>query len=438
MEILNKILDFANQYIITLLVFGFVLCCKQPRRSYFALRMIPVVLIGVFLSTDFYRDALSMGGPVGEFPTWPYLIGWVFAVLSIWFCFRLDFVAALFYQSLTYVLEHMIFNLRYALRVIDLGSQNDMWLDLIIVFIRVAVAVAIYFALTKQLYRLDYLLEYKAVAVLLAVVNVAFTILLNNWFYNNGWFSEALHIVRVVLCILFVAFPFLLSAILRNKTEKQKLEQMLADGEKQRRLSEENIAEINRKCHDLKYQVRALKAMARDADVPEEYDRVVSALENDVMIYDAIAKTGYGGIDVLLTEKSLLCDSRDIVFTYMIDGKALQFMDDVDLYILLGNALDNAIEALSYVEKQYRIINMKVFSRDCMTLIFVENYCKKPPRMVNGIPQTTKGDAANHGFGIKSIISIAEKYRGEVDFSAKDERFTLNVLFPCIQPTKNL
>lgn len=438
MEILDKILGFANQYIITLLVFGYVLCSKQPRRKYFILRIIPVVAIGVFLSTNFYRDALSMGGAAGEFPTWPYLIGWIFVVLSIWFCFKINFVAALFYQSLTYVLEHMVFNLRYALQLIDFGIYNDIWQRFILVLIRIAIAFVIYFVLAKRLFKLDSLLDYKAVAILLAVVNVAFTILLNNWFYNEGWFSEALHMVRVVVCILFVAFPFLLSAILRNKMEKQKLEQMIIDGEKQRRLSEESIAAINRKCHDLKYQVRALKVMAGGNDVHEEYRNAVNDLEKDVMIYDAIAKTGYGGIDILLTEKSLLCDRKNIVFTYMIDGESLRFMEEVDLYILLGNALDNSIEAVEDVDAGHKIINMKVYSRDEMAFIFVENYCKNLPRMVNGIPQTTKKDAANHGFGVKSIVSIAQKYGGEVDFFTDDDRFVLNVLFPCIQATNKM
>lgn len=437
MEILEKIFGFLNSYMLTMLVFGFVLCGKQPRRSYFALRLLPVAAVGIFMSTDFYRSALSMGGGIGSFPTWPYILGWAAAVLALWFCQRISFIRALFYQSLSYVLEHMIFNLKFALGIAGMDELPQLYADIIMLAIRVAACVAIYFVLAKRLYRLDYLMEYKLVAVLLAVVNVAFTILLNNWFYNNGWFSEALHIVRVVLCILFVAFPFLLSSVLRGKMEKQKLEQMLVDGEKQRRLSEENIEAINRKCHDLKYQVAALRRLSENGG-GKEYNRAVDALERDVMIYDAIAKTGYGGIDILLTEKSLLCDRKNIVFTYMINGAGLQFMDEVDLYILLGNALDNAIEAVADIEREHRIIDMKITSRGEMTQISVENYCKIPPRMVNGLPLTTKRDSANHGFGIKSIISIAAGYGGEVECSAENERFVLNVLFPCMQSTKNL
>lgn len=438
MEILQKILGYANSYIITLLVFGFILCCRQKRRRLFWLRLIPVVAVGIFMSTDFYRNALSMGGSNGTIVTMPYLIGWAVAVLAIWLCFRISFLQAVFYQSLTYVLEHMIFNLQFALSLTGTEWLGPTASSAVVLAIRVAVGVAIYFILTKRLYKLDFLLEYKAVTALLAVINVGFTILLNNWFYNNGWFSEALHIVRVLLCILFVALPFLLSDVLRSKTEKQKLEQMLIDGEKQRRLSEENIEAINRKCHDLKYQVAVLRRLAEGGDNTAAYSKAVDALEKDVMIYDAIAKTGYGGIDILLTEKSLLCEKRDIVFTYMIDGEKLKFMDEVDLYILLGNALDNAIEAVTDIEKEHRIIALSVVSRSNMTMISLENYCKTPPQIVDGLPKTTKKDSANHGFGIKSIISIAEKYGGTVQFSAENEKFVLNILFSFIQDTQSL
>ena len=122
----------------------------------------------------------------------------------------------------------------------------------------------------------------------------------------------------------------------------------------------------------------------------------------------------------------------------MIDGEKLMFMDEVDLYILLGNALDNAIEAVCELPKEQRIINMGVISRNEMTMLSVENFCAKPPQMVDGLPKTTKKDSANHGFGTKSIIGIAEKYGGSVQFFTYDDRFVLNVLFPFIQNTQSL
>ena len=156
--------------------------------------------VGIFMSTDFYRNALSMGGSNGTIVTMPYLIGWAVAVLAIWLCFRISFLHAVFYQSLTYVLEHMVFNLQFCAVAYGHGVAGSDGVFCGSACHKGGGSVAIYFILTKRLYKLDFLLEYKAVTALLAVINVGFTILLNNWFYNNGWFSEALHIVRVLLC----------------------------------------------------------------------------------------------------------------------------------------------------------------------------------------------------------------------------------------------
>ena len=210
-----------------------------------------------------------------------------------------------------------------------------------------------------------------------------------------------------------MALPFLLSDVLRSKTEKQKLEQMLVDGEKQRRLSEENIEAINRKCHDLKYQVAVLRRLAEGGDNTAAYSKAGDALEKDVMIYDAIAKTGYGGIDILLTEKSLLCEKRDIVFTYMIDGEKLKFMDEVDLYILLGNALDNAIEAVTDIEKEHRINSPQRGQPQQHDNDFAGELLQNAAADCGRLPKRPKRTAQPR-VRIKSIISIAEKYGGTV------------------------
>ena len=49
----------------------------------------------------------------------------------------------------------------------------------------------------------------------------------------------------------------------------------------------------------------------------------------------------------------------------------------------------------------------------------------------DGLPVTTKGDRAFHGFGIRSMKQIAEKYKGTLSVSTSDHTFTLNILIPC-------
>ena len=107
--------------------------------------------------------------------------------------------------------------------------------------------------------------------------------------------------------------------------------------------SAENVDLINRKCHDLKHQIAALRRISDR----REREESIQALEQSVMIYDSVVKTGNDILDTVLTEKSLLCESRGITLTCVADGDCLDFMDGVDIYTIFGNALDNAIESVT-------------------------------------------------------------------------------------------
>lgn len=420
METATKVLSYVNSYIITIVIYGFLLCSKMERRKYFWFALLLPMGFCVFYSTDFFRSAFSAAGYGSSVKDLPYLIGYVSAALSLFLCFRVSVVEAFLYQSIAYLFEHMVFNIRQAFSPL---FPKGFYAYLFSILVKIALGVFLF--LPKRMEKLKILKEYQAVSILLSIVNIAYVILLNNWFYNSGWFSEAIHVLRIFICIALIYLPFILAHLFYDKKEQAKLEQMLIAGAKERKLSKENIEAINRKCHDLKYQIAALKQEGSSA----EYQATLDGIEKDVMIYDAIAKTGNSTLDIVLTEKSLLAEKKGIDFTYMIDGNLLSFMDKVDLYVLFGNALDNAIEALSHVEEGKKVMTLRIFSKDGMTIVDLENYCPKAPDFVGDFPKTTKKDAQNHGYGVKSIASIAKKYGGETKFEYEDERFILTILF---------
>ena len=120
---------------------------------------------------------------------------------------------------------------------------------------------------------------------------------------------------------------------------------------------EDQMRVIDRKCHDLKYQVAAM----RHIENPTEREKNLKELEQSIRIYDSIVKTGNEILDTLLSEKSLICEARDITMHCVIDGKKLFFMDSIDIYALFGNAIDNAIECVEkFSEKEMRFIDICV------------------------------------------------------------------------------
>ena len=106
-------------------------------------------------------------------------------------------------------------------------------------------------------------------------------------------------------------------------------------------------------------------------------------------------------------------------------------MKSADVYSLFGNALDNAIEAVMKLQdKSKRVIGLKVYSVGGLVTVNIKNFYQgKIDLNAEGLPATTKSDKAYHGYGMKSIHMIVEKYDGNLSVQTKDEVFNLNILF---------
>lgn len=190
--------------------------------------------------------------------------------------------------------------------------------------------------------------------------------------------------------------------------------------------SRRNIELVNVKCHDLKKRLEQYEDRMIGLS-PEE----LSEIKNAVSIYDSAVQTGNDTLDTILTERSLVCEREGITFSCIADGACLDFLSVGDTYSLFANAVDNAIEAvLQLPEREERIISLSVRKKLGMAAVAVDNSCDAS-RLVfeDGLPKTTKPDGQYHGYGMKSIRMIAEKYGGEMTVRA-DGMFHLAVLLP--------
>ena len=195
----------------------------------------------------------------------------------------------------------------------------------------------------------------------------------------------------------------------------------------QYRMSRDSIELVNQKYHDLKHQIAALRAES-DAEVR---NRWLDEMEEDILAYEAQNKTGNTVLDTVLTGKGLYCRKHSIELIVVADGRNLEMMEMMDICSLFGNALDNAIECeLKQPDKSKRMIHLSLTSQKQFLLLQVENLCPDMPVFRNGLPVTTKPDRENHGFGVKSIQSIARKYGGSASFQVSNGWFVLKVLLP--------
>lgn len=229
-----------------------------------------------------------------------------------------------------------------------------------------------------------------------------------------------------ILCCLMVLFLlFNILNIKQLKTELTITSQLLNKAEEQYKQNKENVDLINIKCHDLKHQIRSF---GNKANISNE---TVKELENIINIYDSNIKTNNDALDLILTEKSLLCQKKNINLKCFADCSKLNFITEADLYSLFGNMIDNAIEAVTKIEDvNKRSISLIVRNALSCTSIFISNYYEgKIILDNNGMPKTTKLNNGYHGYGLKSIKLIVDKYNGDFKIDIKDNIFMIQILF---------
>ena len=117
----------------------------------------------------------------------------------------------------------------------------------------------------------------------------------------------------------------------------------------------------------------------------------------------------------------------------MVDGKALKFLSEIDIYSLFGNILDNAIEACEKLDESERYIGLKVYKQNSFVIINVINPFSGKIKKENGNIITTKNDKISHGYGLKSIKYVVDKYDGKIDINDRKNIFYLTILFNIIK-----
>lgn len=261
------------------------------------------------------------------------------------------------------------------------------------------------------------------ITLIACVINTCMGWLSTSYITGNTVAQLFDYLWNLLACILLLLLE--IHVLGSNNAEYQitVMQELIRQKEAQYRFSKENIDAINRKCHDLKYILRASAAEGSSLQIKD----IISAVD----IYDSSLKTGNETLDLILSEKSLYCKQHGIIFTCMANGALLNFIAGVDLYVMCGNLLDNAVRSVKdFADAGRRNIYINVKRSGSFVLFSMENDFEGKIKIVDGLPVTTKRDAQNHGFGLQSVRLIAEKYGGSLSVTAENGVFGVNILFP--------
>lgn len=427
-------LIFLAELIISECVFTF----KLKKRPNFAIRSI-IAVIGCYVIT-FLFPLLAFNG---YYLSFMFLCMFILTIIGLYFCYDAPLLNILFCAIAAYAVQHIAYELytilitAFQLDTGDMPYSEDgfmlfsIWsVSLYIESYGAVYALMYLFFGSKIKANSDLKINHISLFVISAIMVVVAVLLNAVMTYQIKDDTSIFNVCLLRGCILTccVLAAFIQFFILDRKEMQNEIDTLhrLHDEEKKHYMMfKENVDYINIKCHDLKHQIRRI-AQAGKVD-----DKVIDEIESSILIYDSDVKSGNEVLDIVLTEKRLICAQNHINFSCITDGQQLNFMKDSDICSLFGNALDNAIEAVCRIDDvEKRSIGLSVRASYDFISVCVRNSCYETITFDGDLPKSTKGDDRNHGFGVKSIKEITKRYGGEFSIVTSDNVFTLNLLFP--------
>ncbi len=181
--------------------------------------------------------------------------------------------------------------------------------------------------------------------------------------------------------------------------------------------------------HDYHNHIQTMKAHLAFSQM-EELARYLDDLNQDLANIDTVLKTGNVMVDAILNSKLSLIKSHEISVHATAVVPSVLTVSEIDLCVIIGNLLDNALEAcLKLTESHDRFIRIYIGRLKGQLYISISNAVGGEVNKQGHRYLSTK-DAASHGFGLLRVDRIAEKYEGFVNRQNEDGVFATEIMLP--------
>lgn len=431
-------LAYGNIFAAELLISMIFFAIYRPRRRYFVFRAFLCIIFFALLESLLWFYITKLAGEASWGNAIFYFVCTLLLTGGIYLCFQVNALGAFYIATGAYAVQHAAYSLGNVFKYL-LDLSLPLWAQIIVYdFLLYGLVGEIFFLIfirpRRHRIKSDFFdVRAFAISLMTLVVCSGLSLLVDNSFASYiergidvRWLRIYCSLYALVgsIASIIIQFSFLRENRLTNETEI--LDELIRSESKRHEMSKETIDIINEKCHDIKNQIAVLARMD-DVETRKAY---IKDLENRIAIYDTSAETGNAALDIVISEKGLLCEKNNIAFSCLVDGTKLSFMSAPDLASLFGNALDNAIERQLKEKEENRFISLSVSEEAGFLHVHLDNCCTESPEFRGGLPHTDKPDENFHGFGTKSIQNIAAKYYGETFMCVEDNRFNLDLLFP--------
>ena len=285
--------------------------------------------------------------------------------------------------------------------------------------------------MVRRIYRHEIILgkKYAVTMGIYSIFLLTFLLVMAEFSMNTVKLKMSLFLLFFIISIISIIMELLtLSFVIEageSYEQKQRAEFIeLKNSMLQQSLNETKQAfQLWRKSiHDYKNNVLVLSQLAQNDDI----EGIKKYLKKETDLIDRkifCIHTGNSVIDVIINTKQHFAEAKGILFVVNAFLPKHGAIRDLDLANILGNLLDNAIEAS--MEEQDPYIDVIIRQEKSFMLIKVTNkYCGELP----GNMRSSKKNKIFHGIGIESVKSTVEKYHGEFSIKKQDNEVVVQIL----------
>lgn len=191
-------------------------------------------------------------------------------------------------------------------------------------------------------------------------------------------------------------------------------------------MMQETAENLQRFKHDINNQFISIKELV-SSEKYDELKKIISGLSEQLDIKKMYSTTGNIAVDSIINYKLNSITESNVEITTEIAVPETLEVEINDMVSLIGNILDNAIYALKEVGAPKKLYFKLAYNRGRILIKETNNY-KTEIQYVNGEIVSAKDNSGEHGFGLKNIEKIVNKYNGYSEINHSSNIFTMNIL----------
>ena len=236
-----------------------------------------------------------------------------------------------------------------------------------------------------------------------------------------------------IICILLIAVLLLLAILVNSLQTRKKYEKKLMEYQAQALSRQvEEVKEIYNTMrgwrHDYHNHMQKLKAHIVMGQLDEAV-RHLDQLDEDLQQVKVKYQTGNVSLDAILNSKLSLAEKESVDINCKVELYGELSVSDIDLCVLIGNLIDNAVESCSVMpEDVARFLRIYICVRRSQLYISVTNATNETIRKLDREYITQK--RGNHGHGLKRIDAVVEKYQGYIRRANEPGVFSTEIMLP--------